>query len=165
MKIKRPILILILCLVQFSVHSKPFAPVDKWEEPRMYHQSFDESFKKRIQFGKGNLPAKLLKPVYSPNKAYWYGLIRADYMKQEQWNTSIYINRQINNPIQISLIDHNNSEIKVDWVNEKVLYIEVWWVRIVGTYLIYDVEKEIILAREMIKDGRIEFEQYKKSSK
>ncbi len=62
--------------------------------------------------------------------------------------------------MNIRFEDHNNYGMKVRWINEKLLYMQVWWGRILGSYLIFDVEKERTVVREMVNDGHIPFQQF-----
>jgi hypothetical protein len=132
----------------------PHTSVDQWDKPRLYHEPFDSKFAKKIAISRSYWPSKLLKHNYSKNSVYWYGVIMPDTTKEAPWTTKIFIYNERKNPIQIDLLEHNNYPVKVYWVNEKLLFIEVWWGRIVGTDIIYDVEKEAVIYREMIKDGR-----------
>lgn len=143
----------------------PHTPVDKWDTSRLYHAPFDDKFINNIIITKSSWPSKLLQHKYSKNKAYWYGVIGPDTTKNGPWSTKIFINNERKKPIQIDLAGHNNYPVKINWINEKLLYIQVWWGRIIGTDLIYDVEREITVSKEMIKDGRYLFYQHQESQK
>ena len=56
--------------------------------------------------------------------------------------------------IAITLDDaYPNFPVRVHWINEKLIFIRVWWGRIVGTDIIFDVEKQVYLSLEMVVDG------------
>lgn len=75
------------------------------------------------------------------------------------WNTVIAVFNERGFHILIRLLDHSNPDVIVTWINEKLLYINVWWGRIIGTSLIYDVENEGFIYKEMVHDGVIPFQQ------
>jgi hypothetical protein len=47
----------------------------------------------------------------------------------------------------------------VRWVNERLLYVQVWWGRILGSWYLIDVEAEKVVYREMVHSGEIPFQQ------
>jgi len=44
-------------------------------------------------------------------------------------------------------------------VGDKLIYMQVWWGRVLGTQYIYDVENECFIHREMIVDGTVLYQQ------
>lgn len=54
--------------------------------------------------------------------------------------------------------DVKNENIQITSFN-----IIIWWGRVLGTYFIYDVEKEKIIIKEMVHDGVIPFQQFQKT--
>ena len=139
-------------------------PPDKWAEPRVYQTPFDEAFAKRIEVGRCPMPAALPERSLSPNKAYWYATIAPDRTKPGPWNAEILIYNERDYLVRIRLTDIHYCR-EVEWVNEKLLRIRVWWGRICGTDLILDVEQERIICRETLWDGTIAFEQYQQGKK
>ena len=51
----------------------------------------------------------------------------------------------------------------VRWINEKLLYIEVWWGRVVGSSFVFDVEHEKFVHKETVHDGLIPFQQFREA--
>lgn len=99
--------------------------------------------------------------VYSSNKCYWFVINSPDIMKAGPWSTQIKVFNERNYITEIELLDHAATYMtRVEWVNEKLLYIQFWWGRVLGTYFIYDVEKEKIITKEMIHDGGTAFQQW-----
>jgi len=45
-------------------------------------------------------------------------------------------------------------------MNERLLFIEVWWGRVLGSDFLIDVENERVVHSEMIRYGAIEFQQW-----
>jgi hypothetical protein len=65
-----------------------------------------------------------------------------DFMKNGPWNTDIYVLGNRANPLKlkVTFLDHGNEGVRVKWLNEKLLFFQVWWGRIVSTDLILDVD-------------------------
>ncbi len=55
----------------------------------------------------------------------------------------------------LTFLDHANGDVKLQWLNEKLLYGSVWWGRIVATDFIFDVERKTFIYREMADYGAI----------
>ena len=140
-------------------HTKP----DKWRRVRFYHTPFEERFASRILLE--DSPRQLVpgEKHFSPNKAYWFSASAPDYTGQPPWNTVIFIYNERKDLIKITLLDHSNSEPTLTWINEKLLQIGVWWGSIVGTDIIYDVEKERVVYKEMVRDGQVVYQQWRQS--
>ena len=135
-------------------------PPDKWSEPRIFHSTFEDRYNERIVITRTEITDETKKHHYSDNKAYWFILQEPDFMKSGPWSTIIKIFNERDYLINIQLVDHNQYGVKAKWINEKLLYIQVWWGRVLGSYLIYDVEKERVIIKEMLHDGNIPFQQY-----
>jgi hypothetical protein len=139
---------------------------DKWKEPRIFHSGFEKEYQNRIKISHTKLYSKNAaqnekEKNYSPNKAYWFVVYSPDTMKPGPWSTEINIFNERDYIIKIELVDHAATYMTTTkWINEKLLYIEFWWGRILGTYLIFDVENENIVIKEMVYDGGIAFQQW-----
>ncbi len=140
-------------------------PPEKWGQPRIFHSAFDSDFENRIVMTQAPLEADNSEKTFSPNKAYWFAVSTQDFRKEGPWLTTIQIFNERDYSIRIEIRDHNNWEIKPKWVNEKLLYVEVWWGRILGSYFLFDVEDERILIKEMIHDGQMAFQQFQETEK
>lgn len=141
-------------------------PPDKWKEPRIFHSEFESNYEKRIVISHKKLDENSLEKsekgrVYSPNKVYWFIFNSPDTMKEGQWSAQINIFNERNYIIEIKLIDYAATyNPRVEWINEKLLYIDFLWGRVLGTYFIYDVEKENIVIKEMTNDGDTPYQQF-----
>jgi hypothetical protein len=140
---------------------------DKWKEPRMFHSEFDKNYENRIRISHAQIDKKILSEQntkernYSPNKAYWFVVYSPDTMKPGPWSTEINIFNERDYIVKIELVDHAATYMTTTkWINEKLLYVEFCWGRILGTYFIFDVENEKIIIKEMVYDGGIAFQQW-----
>jgi len=155
------IMVLVLSGCQSVDHSQNWhTSPQRWTQSRVYHSEFGNEFKDNIVLQKGEFPTQGLVSVVSPNRAYRYFVHQPDYLKAGPWSTSLYIDNETEALFIIKIKDHNNWGIEANWINEKLLYVSVWWGRIVGSYFIVDVEKEEIIQSEMIHDGTIVYQQY-----
>lgn len=142
--------------------------LEKWTEPRVFHEPFDDSFAWRIELGPagptaGEAAAAAAR-VLSPNRAYWYALAGPDFRGPGPWTTDIFIYNERDRLLRLRLRDHGNTLPRIKWINEKLLYAEIWWGRIAGSSLILDVEAERVVLREMARDGGPLYRQYLESA-
>ena len=146
----------------FEWHTTP----DKWNKPRIFHEPFEPTFENRIKISHVALnktadEINKKKLQYSPNKAYWFVVDAPDTMKDGPWSTEIKIFNERDYLVSIKLIDYAAQyTTKINWTNEKLLYVQFWWGRIVGSYFIFDVENEKVLIKEMFYDGGQAFQQW-----
>lgn len=52
---------------------------------------------------------------------------------------------------------------EVRWVNDKLIFMRVWWGRIAATDMLFDVETEQVPYAEMVTDGAQAMQQYRES--
>ena len=119
---------------------------------RVNYAQFDESYASKFLLeafagSKNSLPAG--EKVYSPQHTQWLIEQAADYMRPGPWTTHFYFARANSQPdLVLTVLDHGNT-IDVRWLNEKLLYGQVWWGRIYSTDFILDVETRKFVYREM----------------
>jgi hypothetical protein len=148
---------LLASLSFLSVHAEGWSGLspDCWSEPRNFHsvEKFDP-WQKNVAFT--HIKAEKPKPgVYSPNKGYYFV---AEGPGRPEATITIYSEKD--HLIQIKFTDlFGLSETK--WINEKLLFMRPWWGKIVGTDIIYDVEK--VIYAETVTDGGMAYSQYKES--
>jgi hypothetical protein len=141
-------------------------PTACWAVPREYHERYTGSFAKGlIDLAKhvrvesvplSDPPTR----TPSPNGAYWFAEELPDFTRPGPWTTRLLVFNERRTLAQLSFIDHANGDIRANWVNEKLLFVRVWWGRIVATDLIFDVEKGRFVYREVLWHGLIAFQQW-----
>jgi hypothetical protein len=69
-------------------------------------------------------------------------LDQPNFMKNGPWHTKARIigNKAHTVNLLIEVRDHANQSVHADWLNEKLLFMRVWWGRLVSTDLILNVE-------------------------
>ena len=136
-------------------------PPDRWEEPRAFHSPFRPAYAERLVVGRDLAAVTGSEHHKSPNKAYFYMIEGSSTENPGPWNAIVSIHNERKGLLQVVIKDHSQYPVDVRWVNEKLLFIRVWWGRVLGTDLILDVEKESEVFREMVHDGVIPFQQWK----
>lgn len=137
-------------------HTRP----DKWSEPRIFHQRFESQYGDRIVISRvpvQEFPNK----EFSSNKAYWFAIRTPNYMRPRPWSTQLFIYQERPYLVKIDVKDHAHYDNRVTWVSEKLIYVRVWWGRVLGSDFVIDVEAEKIVHREMVHDGGIPFQQFR----
>jgi hypothetical protein len=156
----RTFLLLILLLsLSFNNQAQAYhtAP-NHWKEPRIYHEPFEKDASQIFPMETVKCKANPIGATFSPNKAYWFRLDDKTG-KNISFILSVFNDKGC---IQVSLDElyPNFSPPKINWINEKLLYVELWWGRILGAYFILDVEKARIITAEELHDGTIDFQQW-----
>lgn len=152
---------------QMVWHTTP----DKWKEPRKFHTRFERRYDERIVISREKLMPQPTRKVLSPNKAYWF-TVNPDfepnpatpslYSFHNDPDVPIYVFHERDYLIKILLRDrYPNFVLDIRWVNEKLLFIQVSWGRVLGTCFLFDVEREEIIYKEMVNDGVIPFQQWR----
>ncbi len=149
-------------LNQWHWHTTP----DKWKEPRVFHTPFGKRYDAKILIWRKPLNEAFKCKVYSPNKAYWYGGNVEDTDEPTFFlnasDNPVYVFNERNYVIQI-LFDDAQAWANVFWINEKLLSIRARWGHVLGTDLIFDVEQEKFVYREMWHGGTIAFQQWQQA--
>jgi hypothetical protein len=80
-----------------------------------------------------------------------------DTMHDGSWKTTLYIVDDVdtNHCVRVELTDHKSGGVKHEWLNDKILFVEVWWGRIAYTDFILNIETLRFL---YIEDGFTTFE-------
>lgn len=128
---------------------------DCWSAARNVHyvDMWQELSENNISYGVSKM-TELKDKTFSPNKGYYFNLVGW----RHEASLSIYAEKEY--LIMISFKDISGINQPV-WINEKLIFISVWWGRIAATDLIYDVEREEVIYLEDKRDESISFNQHK----
>lgn len=139
---------------QWSFHTNP----DNWESPRIFQRPLTSSsyhWDETISVKKIDKLEIIPKEKHlSPNSCYWYS---SNFSKKGTFQITVY---NEHNYIVIDSGGGNRRMEKIEWVNEKLLYIRDWLGRVLAIDIIYDVENEKILYIEETNDGSLAFQQW-----
>lgn len=128
------------------------------EDAQVYYmplEGFSEKYLKRIKltplgaYEARKLPEKESDRIYSFHRTRWLILKKPETSKKGNWTSHLYIRRGKKDFLHLSLKDHGSGSVTAKWINEKLLFIKVWWNRTVATDMIVDVEAKNIIYQEM----------------
>jgi hypothetical protein len=141
-----------------------------WSEARIVHsnQSVSKISEYSLSIARKNLPLKEIQylfgkeAVYSDNKAYSFRLNITPDTKRSAENVSLWVFNE--RPYIIHLSTRGVLGIRdVKWVNEKWIFMRVWWGRIAGFDYLFDVEREEFVSTQPFQWGQIAFQQWKQA--
>ncbi len=83
----------------------------------------------------------------------WQVVVEPDTTKAGPWNTSIYLGSDSNKEIwKLTYLDEIGAG-GARWLNEKLVYGEVFWGRVYATEFILDLQQHKFIYREMANYG------------
>jgi hypothetical protein len=132
-------------------------PPNFWEAPRTFHVPLDQEETSRLTMDRVADPADAGAEKHpSPNQAYWVAWRREepDAAVIEVFNERDYI-------LRLRWEEVGGHGPRLSWINEKLLYAELWRGRLYGEFFVLDVEAERILIRQKAVYGQIHFQQWK----
>jgi hypothetical protein len=127
----------------------------KCEDARVMYTPIDETYSKRIIFksvSESEDPPQNVPKDYSPERNMWKAVVTPDTSKPGRRNTSIYFGSDANEEVwKLTFVDYAGDGPK--WLNEKLVFGQVWWGRIYATEFILDLQHHKFLYREMANYG------------
>lgn len=114
------------------------------------------SFDDKIILAETNDPTVLHSAeTRSPQGTRYLMLTNPDFNKPGPWSTTVLIGGVgiQGRLLKLSFIDHASGGVSVQWLNEKLVFVEVWWGRIASTDLIFDVNSKTFLYKETAEYG------------
>ena len=128
-----------------------------WTEPRNYHEPFDESYRRLIKLSQStSITAASPTALFSINRIYRLDLSPP---RDDGQTTELLITNQTTQFTLIFKKTHPNFPAEARWINEKLVFIRVWWGRTGGSDFIFDAEAGRFIHEEMVHDGTILFQQ------
>ena len=132
-------------------------PPNFWAEPRIFHRPFKPDEERLVTLTRRPFEGPPPKGrVVSPNKAYWYALSGREAARQE---ITVYSERDEVTVVTVRRVGQGNAP-QLTWINEKLLYGEIWHGRISGEVFLLDAEAGRILLHEKTVYGQIHFQQW-----
>jgi hypothetical protein len=91
-----------------------------------------------------------LGPTDSPQGTAAFFLGTPTTTEPGPWSTTVYIRGNAARPISLAVrfSDHGSGGVRAQWLNEKLLFLQVWRGRIVSTDLILDIETQKFVYQE-----------------
>ena len=129
--------------------------LQKCADKKVDYSAFDPAYSKRIVFVSVTAsedPPETAHKDYSPEKNMWRAVVDPDTNKPGPWNTSVYFGSDSNQEVwKLTFIDEIGAD--VHWLNEKLVFGQVWWGRTLATEFVLDVERHKFIYREMANYG------------
>ena len=91
----------------------------------------------------------------SPQRTAFFILESPDTTQPGPWNTTLRVYGNEARPLaaRIDVADHASYGVRSEWINEKLLFLQIWLGRIVATELIVDVENLSIVSAASANHG------------
>ena len=88
--------------------------------------------------------------VFSPQGNRWFINVSPDYSKSGPRSTTLYIGNRTGGTgaLQATFTDDDKA-FAASWINEKLLFVQVWWGRMASSDLILDVDKGTFIYDEL----------------
>lgn len=80
--------------------------------------------------------------VKTPQRTRWFVLDVPDTTREGPWSTTmrVYSNPNGTPILEATFSDHHSYRVKATWLNDKLIFVEVPWGRLLATHIILDVE-------------------------
>jgi hypothetical protein len=135
-----------------------------WTEPRTHQVGPPpRELRERVRISWRRLPEPPMdESARSPNGAYrlW---VRNPPAGAETTSSAVAIVDVERDELLTIELDKVAAGIAPTWINEKLVFVRVWWGRSIGTDLVIDVEAGAVLYQEAIDAGTLAFEQYREA--
>jgi hypothetical protein len=93
---------------------------------------------------------------FSPQRTFWLFAVPPNYQKDGPWTTTVFIKSADGNTMRkITFLDHGTGGVKLEWLNERLLFARVWWGRILSTDFILDVQNREFLYQQNAYYGQL----------
>jgi hypothetical protein len=140
-------------------------PPDRWKEPRPFHTPFEPRYEGYVTVTREPVGAESRATKrFSPNDAYWLAAPPLPAPFAPRTPIVIFNERPYLIRVAPTKTGPDYYVKRVEWVNEKLVYIEVWWGNVLGSCFVFDVETEAMVHREMVHDGALPFQQWQQNS-
>jgi len=123
----------------------------RWPNALAYYGQFKARFADRFDVTSDRLLDDVPDRLASPNNVYWCAVLTPEPGQGTVAATrTVYVDTGRGHSLRVTFPNHD-TEPTVKWINEKLLYLEVWRNEMIGSYLILDVEREETVARDTVQ--------------
>jgi hypothetical protein len=146
---------LLVCLAKADGQS-----ANPCSDQSVHYEPPPQAVQKKIQLAKSVSLAEFpdsAKHNLSPQGTRWFVELDPDYTSTKApWTTTLYIKSGPDGKslLKASFIDHGNT-FSASWINEKLLFVEVWWGRMASSDLILDVNQGTFIYDEFAHYGEL----------
>jgi len=132
--------------------------IQKCGDTKVEYSPFDKGYANRMQVHATPNPTGELstrEKEISPQGTRWRITVPPDTTKPGPWTTHVYVGATGRTDLELVFVDETNGGVELKWLNEKLLYGQVWWGRIYSTDFIFDAEQRVFVYREMAHYGEL----------
>lgn len=88
--------------------------------------------------------------IVSPQGTVWFALAEPEFTRPGPWRTVLTVTPRsaVAPGLVATFADHASYGVKAHWLNEKLLFVEAWWGRVLATNLVLDVENGRVVYAE-----------------
>ncbi len=108
-------------------------------------------------------PSRRFEEVSSPQRTAHALVSPPDFDRPGPWTTVVAVRGNQARPLEllITVADHGSGGVHLRWLNEKLIWLRVWWGRVVASELLLDVEtaKELYHEESDLRDVVLDCEQ------
>ena len=130
----------------------------------IYYLPFDETFSEQIILQEARTTAYEGEKLLSPNQLGFVQLLQPTFSEKAPWSTTLFIQHTNGKTLHLDLLNHANIHPRTTWINDELLYIKVWWGRVLGTELILDLKNSTFIYKRMFAYDLYSFSQKANSS-
>jgi hypothetical protein len=151
---------LLLALIPFLASAAPAASQDvpPCDSAKVQYSPVEDRYLEKIKVQgvtELQVPDNVEKQ-FSPQRTFWLFAVQPNYQKDGPWTTTVLIKSADGNTMRkITFIDHGTGGVKLEWLNERLLFARVWWGRILSTDLILDVQNREFLYQQNAYYGQL----------
>jgi hypothetical protein len=148
----------LLALVSFTALPGYSQDVPPCENAKVQYSSVEDKYMEKIKVQtvtELHVPDGVEKQ-FSPQRTFWLYATQPNYQKDGPWATTVLIKSADGNTMRkLTLIDHGTGGVKLAWLNERLLFVQVWWGRILSTDFILDVQNREFLYQQNAYYGQL----------
>jgi hypothetical protein len=85
----------------------------------------------------------------------WFTQSQPDFTKDGPWTTTLVVGDDSGAFLKLTFTDHGSGGVHARWLNEKLLFVDVWLGRIVSIDLILNVEQATFIYSEEANYGQL----------
>jgi hypothetical protein len=143
MRLKAPICAALLGLATSFSSSSAAQVADACDLAKVHYSPVEDKYMEKIKLqavSDFEVPEDAEKQ-FSPQRGMWLYANQPNYHKDGPWTTTALIRSADGNTARkLTVIDHGQGGVKLEWLNERLLFGRIWWGTILSTDFIVDVQ-------------------------
>lgn len=142
-RLKAPLCAALLGLATWFCSSAAAQVADGCDVAKVHYSPVEDKYMEKIKLqavSDFEVPEDAEKQ-FSPQRGMWLYASQPNYHKDGPWTTTALIRSADGNTARkLTVIDHGEGGVKLEWLNERLLFGRVWWGTILSTDFIVDIQ-------------------------